>query len=62
MELSWLTTIVPLAVFVITLWLTGRVAGWLRRRAILDQKYFVPIEAKIGHDPHFSRIRQKLPR
>jgi UDP-N-acetylmuramyl pentapeptide phosphotransferase/UDP-N-acetylglucosamine-1-phosphate transferase len=37
MELSWLTTIVPLAVFVITLWLTGRVAGWLRRRAILDQ-------------------------
>ena len=37
MELSWLTTVVPLAVFVITLWLTGRVQGWLQRRAILDR-------------------------
>jgi UDP-N-acetylmuramyl pentapeptide phosphotransferase/UDP-N-acetylglucosamine-1-phosphate transferase len=37
MELSWLTTIVPLAVFGITLWLTGRVRSWLRRRAILDR-------------------------
>jgi UDP-N-acetylmuramyl pentapeptide phosphotransferase/UDP-N-acetylglucosamine-1-phosphate transferase len=37
MELSWLTTIVPLAVFVTTLWLIERVRGWLRRRAILDR-------------------------
>jgi UDP-N-acetylmuramyl pentapeptide phosphotransferase/UDP-N-acetylglucosamine-1-phosphate transferase len=37
MELSWLTMVVPLAVFVITLWLIGRVQGWLQRRAILDR-------------------------
>jgi UDP-N-acetylmuramyl pentapeptide phosphotransferase/UDP-N-acetylglucosamine-1-phosphate transferase len=37
MELSWLTTIVPLAVFATTLWLIGRVKGWLLHRAILDR-------------------------
>jgi UDP-N-acetylmuramyl pentapeptide phosphotransferase/UDP-N-acetylglucosamine-1-phosphate transferase len=33
----WLTAVVPLAVFVATLWLTGRVRGWLERRTILDR-------------------------
>lgn len=35
--MGWLTTAVPLAVFVITLWLTGRVRAWLQQRAILDR-------------------------
>jgi UDP-N-acetylmuramyl pentapeptide phosphotransferase/UDP-N-acetylglucosamine-1-phosphate transferase len=48
MEFSWLTTIVPLAVFVATLWLTGRVRLWLRGRAILDR----PVE----RSPHSAPV------
>ena len=34
--MTWLAAGVPLGVFIATLWLTGVVLGWLRRRAILD--------------------------
>ncbi len=35
--MGWIEAVVPLGVLVGTLWLTGRVLGWLRRRAILDR-------------------------
>ena len=35
--MNWLTAAVPLGVYVATLWLTGRVLAWLKRRAILDR-------------------------
>jgi UDP-N-acetylmuramyl pentapeptide phosphotransferase/UDP-N-acetylglucosamine-1-phosphate transferase len=47
MKMSWLTTAVPLAVLVITLWLTGRVRVWLQRRAILDR----PVERSVHVAP-----------
>jgi UDP-N-acetylmuramyl pentapeptide phosphotransferase/UDP-N-acetylglucosamine-1-phosphate transferase len=34
--MTWLAAGVPLGVFIATLWLTGAVLGWLRRKAILD--------------------------
>jgi len=34
--MTWLAAGVPLGVFIATLWLTGVVLAWLRRRAILD--------------------------
>ncbi len=36
MGLNWLAALVPLAVLIGTVWMTGRVLGWLQRRAILD--------------------------
>jgi UDP-N-acetylmuramyl pentapeptide phosphotransferase/UDP-N-acetylglucosamine-1-phosphate transferase len=35
--MSWVLLLAPLAVFVATWWLTGRVLAWLARRAILDR-------------------------
>jgi UDP-N-acetylmuramyl pentapeptide phosphotransferase/UDP-N-acetylglucosamine-1-phosphate transferase len=36
-EMGWVLLLAPLAVFIATWWLTGRVRAWLARRAILDR-------------------------
>src|SRR5260221_11866088 len=35
--MGWVLLLAPLAVFIATWWLTGRVRAWLARRAILDR-------------------------
>src|SRR5216684_8526131 len=35
--MGWVLLLAPLAVFIATWWLTGRVRLWLARRAILDR-------------------------
>lgn len=35
--MSWIVAAMPLGVFIVTLWLTGRAREWLSRRAILDR-------------------------
>jgi UDP-N-acetylmuramyl pentapeptide phosphotransferase/UDP-N-acetylglucosamine-1-phosphate transferase len=35
--MGWILLLAPLAVFIVTWWLTGRVLAWLTRRAILDR-------------------------
>jgi UDP-N-acetylmuramyl pentapeptide phosphotransferase/UDP-N-acetylglucosamine-1-phosphate transferase len=37
MSMNWTMALAPLAVFIATWWLTGRVLAWLTRRAILDR-------------------------
>jgi UDP-N-acetylmuramyl pentapeptide phosphotransferase/UDP-N-acetylglucosamine-1-phosphate transferase len=45
--MGWLDLAVPLGVFVLTLWLCGRVIGWLRAKAILDH----PVDRSAHHIP-----------